>query len=209
MNNSRVNFEGMSVCEVTQLLKEEIKSDFALKDSFNNEMFWWDTALLICKNSLGVLVYFPDFYNLYGLRYFLNDVLANNEMLNQWLIKACKINKNARGEEHYFCKSFKVMDERIKNKSLDCAKAAVTRMVSKCGDNAINMVYTASEAAELWEVGEATVKQACSGQKGYPPRFFPEECRKSKGTWLVSKAGMERLYGLMPCLRSGDNGKDL
>ena len=34
------------------------------------------------------------------------------------------------------------------------------------------------------------------GQKGLPPRFKEgEEFRKSGRTWLITKAGMERLYG--------------
>lgn len=60
---------------------------------------------------------------------------------------------------------------------------------------AVRNVMTATEAADRWGVGAATVNHACAGQHGYPPRFTDEECRKSKGTWLVTKAGMERLYG--------------
>lgn len=56
-------------------------------------------------------------------------------------------------------------------------------------------VMTAAEAAERWGLSSTTVKQACSGQKNTPPRFTEDECRKSKGTWLVTRAGMERLYG--------------
>lgn len=57
-------------------------------------------------------------------------------------------------------------------------------------------VMTTAEAAERWGISAITVKQACSGQKGLPPRFKEgEEFRKSGRTWLVTKAGMERLYG--------------
>lgn len=56
-------------------------------------------------------------------------------------------------------------------------------------------VMTSSEAAERWGISPVTVKQACSGQRGLPPRFKKEECRKSKGTWLVTRQGMVRLYG--------------
>lgn len=57
-------------------------------------------------------------------------------------------------------------------------------------------VMTAAEAAERWGVSPVTVKQACSGQRNTPPRFTSDECRKSKGTWLVTKKGMERVYGM-------------
>lgn len=57
-------------------------------------------------------------------------------------------------------------------------------------------VMTSAEAAELWGISPVTVKQACSGQRNTPPRFTSDECRKSKGTWLVSRQGMERVYGM-------------
>lgn len=59
-------------------------------------------------------------------------------------------------------------------------------------------IMTAAEAADKWGISPVTVKQACSGQRNTPPRFTSEECRKSKGTWLVSRQGMERLYGEEP-----------
>lgn len=59
----------------------------------------------------------------------------------------------------------------------------------------IDDVYTASEAAKEWGVAQVTVIQACSGYKGRPARLTPKECRKSGGTWLVTRAGMQRLFG--------------
>ena len=59
-------------------------------------------------------------------------------------------------------------------------------------------VLTTSEAAELWGLGKATIKQACSGQKGIRPLLVLDvECRKSGNAWLVTIAGMERVYGPM------------
>lgn len=63
------------------------------------------------------------------------------------------------------------------------------------GINVLEEVMTASEAAELWGKATITIQQACSGYKKFPPRFTPEECRKSGKIWLVTRAGMERLYG--------------
>jgi hypothetical protein len=51
-------------------------------------------------------------------------------------------------------------------------------------------IFTASEAARLWQLDESTVKKAC--QQG---RFTEDEARKSGGTWMVTRAGMERVYG--------------
>ena len=59
----------------------------------------------------------------------------------------------------------------------------------------IDEVMTTKEAAQRWGKVQAVVQQNCLGQKGLPPRFTEEECRKSGGTWLVTYAGMKRLYG--------------
>ena len=56
-------------------------------------------------------------------------------------------------------------------------------------------VMTTAEAAERWGVSQTSVKHLCTGVQGRPPRITNEECRKSGRTWLVTRAGMERLYG--------------
>ena len=59
-------------------------------------------------------------------------------------------------------------------------------------------VMTTSEAAELWGVSKTTVKHLCTGIQGRPPRLIVDvECRKSGGTWLVTREGMQRIYGQM------------
>lgn len=59
----------------------------------------------------------------------------------------------------------------------------------------IDDVMTTTEAAERWGVAIVTIKKACVGQKGLPPRFKEGEFRKSGHAWLVTRKGMERLYG--------------
>lgn len=59
----------------------------------------------------------------------------------------------------------------------------------------INDVMTLVEASKKWDISIFTLTSACRGQKGYPPRFTKEESRQSGKTWLVTKSGMERLYG--------------
>ena len=56
-------------------------------------------------------------------------------------------------------------------------------------------IITIAEAAERWGIPKRTLYVDCTGQKGYPPRFTEGECRKAKGTWLVTRQAMERLYG--------------
>lgn len=60
-------------------------------------------------------------------------------------------------------------------------------------------IMSTSEAAERWKLAVDTVKQLCTGVQGRPPRLTPFECRKSgKRVWLVTRQGMERLYGKEP-----------
>ena len=59
----------------------------------------------------------------------------------------------------------------------------------------INDVMTIAEAAAKWKISIYTLTSSCRGQKGYPPRFTEEESRQSGKTWLITKSGMERLYG--------------
>ena len=54
----------------------------------------------------------------------------------------------------------------------------------------VDRVYTATEAALRWNLSLSTVRKACVSD-----RFTDEECRQSGGTWLVTHAGMLRLYG--------------
>lgn len=60
----------------------------------------------------------------------------------------------------------------------------------------INDVLTLAEAAERWGVPVRTLQCAATGQKGLPPRFRRDETRQSGRTWLVTRRGMQRLYGI-------------
>lgn len=53
-----------------------------------------------------------------------------------------------------------------------------------------NFIYTFSEAAELWKLGESTLRKA-----RFDGRFQDGEIRQSGSTWLVTRQAMERLYG--------------
>ena len=56
-------------------------------------------------------------------------------------------------------------------------------------------VLTASEAASLYGLNESTLRRACTGQKGYPPLFSDQECRKAGRVWLIMRQALERVYG--------------
>lgn len=58
----------------------------------------------------------------------------------------------------------------------------------------LDFVYTIAEAATLWGKGIDTVRDACNRPVA---RFREGECRKSGGTWIVTRGGMERLYGIV------------
>ena len=63
----------------------------------------------------------------------------------------------------------------------------------------LNDVMTLEEAAERWEKTTDALRQSCVARQGRPPRFIiGEEARQSKRIWLVTRAGMERLYGKEP-----------
>lgn len=51
-------------------------------------------------------------------------------------------------------------------------------------------VYTFAEASELWGLSESTLRRA-----QHSGRFKEGETKKSGGTWIVTRAAMERLYG--------------
>jgi len=52
-------------------------------------------------------------------------------------------------------------------------------------------VITVKEAAEIWGVADATIRQYIAAGK-----FRPGEVKKSGGTWLVKKGAMLRVFGL-------------
>jgi len=59
----------------------------------------------------------------------------------------------------------------------------------------IQKVMTFPEACKRWNLGESTLRKAARSG-----RFTEDEARKSEKTWLVTYAGMERLYGKEPKL---------
>lgn len=62
-------------------------------------------------------------------------------------------------------------------------------------EKALQEVMTASEAAVLWGKAPITVQQACKGYAKIPPGMKHTESRKAGKTWLVTKTGMERVFG--------------
>jgi hypothetical protein len=60
-------------------------------------------------------------------------------------------------------------------------------------EDCLKNVMTFPEACKRWNLGESTLRKAAlSG------RFNENEVRKSEKTWLVTHAGMKRLYGEEP-----------
>lgn len=64
--------------------------------------------------------------------------------------------------------------------------------------NVLEEVMTVAEAAERWGKASITVRQACTGYKKAPPRFREDEARQSGATWLITVAGMIRVFGPEP-----------
>lgn len=62
--------------------------------------------------------------------------------------------------------------------------------------NALDFVFVASEAARLWGRHGQTVRYACNCEKHPQYKGFTKtECKISNGAWLVTAAGMTRLFG--------------
>lgn len=57
----------------------------------------------------------------------------------------------------------------------------------------IDDVMTTQEAADLWGITADAIKQNCLGR--VKNGFKKGEFRKSGKMWLVTRAGMERVYG--------------
>lgn len=99
---------------------------------------------------------------------------------------------------------FKRLSKMIKRGGIDRVEEALSSLgdlrpkeqIEEDADSSeLDNVYTISEASDLWEIPHMTLKSACAGQRGCPPRFKPWEMRKSGRVYLVTKSGMERLYG--------------
>ena len=77
----------------------------------------------------------------------------------------------------------------IDNYSIDS-----TVIVNKKGPRTMKInledIMTTQEASERYHRTAHTIKQACDSG-----RLTNEECRKSGGVWLITREGMERLYG--------------
>ena len=71
-------------------------------------------------------------------------------------------------------------------------------MGSKFSEKALHEVMTATEAAIRWGVAIRTIQQACTGYRGGKPRFTSAEARKTGRIRLVTRTGMEQVYGSMP-----------
>ena len=99
---------------------------------------------------------------------------------------------------------FKRLSKMIKRGGIDRVEEALSSLgdlrpkeqIEEDADSSeLDNVYTISEASDLWEIPHMTLKSACAGQRGCAPRFKPWEMRKSGRVYLVTRAGMERLYG--------------
>ncbi len=66
------------------------------------------------------------------------------------------------------------------------------------GNAILQAVMTPIEAAERWGKADRTIRQACTGYKGAPPRFKEGEFRRSGSTWLITVEGMIRVFGEEP-----------
>ena len=65
-------------------------------------------------------------------------------------------------------------------------------------NNPLLDVFTPSEASKLWNVPLGTIKTCLTWNHNYPPKFHVSEIRKSGKARLISRTGMERVFGEQP-----------
>lgn len=62
----------------------------------------------------------------------------------------------------------------------------------------LTKVFTISEASEKFGISSETLKNYCRGSNRggykYPPKFTPEECRRSGRVYLITYDGLKRLF---------------
>lgn len=66
------------------------------------------------------------------------------------------------------------------------------------GTEILAQVMTVVEAAKRWNKAPITVRQARTGYKKAAARFHEDEIRQSGSTWLITVAGMTRVFGEEP-----------
>ena len=71
-------------------------------------------------------------------------------------------------------------------------------MGSKFSEKALHEVMTATKAIVKRSRLIRTVQQACTGYHGGKPRFASMKARKTGRIRLVTRTGMEQVYGSMP-----------
>jgi len=64
--------------------------------------------------------------------------------------------------------------------------------------DALQSVLTSKEASERWHLSTATILHACAGYSKAAPKFTAQEARRSGSTWLITVAGMGRVFGPEP-----------
>jgi type IV secretory pathway TraG/TraD family ATPase VirD4 len=80
-NHTRMNLiEGLT----PEVASSFLKSAFLLSDKRSVDSFWIDTATELCRNTLGMLSFLPNHYNLQNLHQYLFD-LDTQEAINQEL----------------------------------------------------------------------------------------------------------------------------
>ena len=67
-----------------------LKSIFTLNSPYQNDTFWLDTAVELCRNTLGILSFVPEHYSLNGLYSYLFDLetrIAIDDKITQQQLK--------------------------------------------------------------------------------------------------------------------------
>lgn len=95
-----------------------IKSIFMLSGSSNADPFWIATATELCRNTLGVLQFVPEYYSLNGLYLYLFDEQVKLEILEKVAALSASLDDKEkrllRSYSGYKEKVFDLFDEKVK-----------------------------------------------------------------------------------------------
>ena len=73
-------------------------------------------------------------------------------------------------------------------------------------DDLLKNIFTISEVSALWGISKFTVASNTKVNRGFPPRFRKNEMRRSGKTVLLTREGVDRLFGPQPNRESWERG---
>ena len=104
-----------------------------------------------------------------------------------YLVRTQSNNTNAPVFFHHISQS---LAEKLQILSTDLAVEIMDNVIHDGENSALDSVLSLQEAAKLYGKDDSTLRKAIADG-----RFFPNEFRKTGRNYIVTRAGLERVYG--------------